>query len=78
MCAQAMNAQFYKRNYMINISNTWIYKYMAHTTLGVKILAPKGYLMSILEGLAMQHKICKMSELLGSSCNSEIEIDRDG
>ena len=43
---------------------------MAHTTLGVKISAPKDYLKSILEGLAVIYKICKMSELLGSSSNS--------
>ena len=52
-----------------------MYKYMVHTILGVKISAPKGYLMSILEGLAIKYKIYKMSELLGSSCNSEIELD---
>ena len=45
---------------------------MAHTTLGVKISAPKGYLKLIVEGLAIIYKICKMSKLLGSSCNSEI------
>ena len=43
---------------------------MAHTTWGVKISTPKGYLKSILEGLAIIYKICKMSELQGNSCNS--------
>ena len=60
------------------MSNTWIYKYMAHTKLGVNISVPIGYLMSILEGLATIYKIYKMSELLGNSCNSEIELDGDG
>ena len=60
-----MIAQFYKRNYML----TYV-KYMAHTTLGVKISAPKDYLKSILEGLAVIYKICKMAEFLGSCSNS--------
>ena len=44
----------------------------------VKISAPKDYLMSILEGLAIKYKICKMPELLGSYSNSKIELDGDG
>ena len=44
----------------------------------VKISAPKDYLMLILEGLEIKYKICKMPELLGSSSNSEIELDGDG
>ena len=51
---------------------------MAHTTLGVKISTPKGYLMSIVEGLAIICKTYKMLELLGSSCNSEMKLDGDG
>ena len=43
---------------------------MAHKILGVKMSAPKGYLKSILEGLAIIYKIYKMPELQGSSCNS--------
>ena len=52
------------------MSNTWIYKYIPHTTLRLNISTPKCYLMSILEGLAIIYKICKMPELLGSNSNS--------
>ena len=46
--------------------------------MGVKIPSPIDYLSSILEGLTIKYKNCKMSELLGSSSNSKIELEGDG
>lgn len=74
-CVQAMIAQFIRATacyicQMHRYINIW-----PNTTLGVKISSPKGHLMLILEGLALNYKICRMPELLGSNCNSEIELD---
>ena len=42
------------------------------------MITPKDYLMSILEGLEIEHKKCKILEFLGSCNKSEIELDGDG
>ena len=47
---------------------------MAHATLGVKILAPKDYLRSILEGLAKYTKSTKFWNCWVAAKTQELEI----
>ena len=73
-----MTAHFYKEKLLLTYFNTYMYKCMAHTTLGVKIYAPNHYLKTILEGLDEICKTAKCRSFRVAATTQELEMDGEG